>query len=59
MIKTLALMFEIFGDRNVSVMKELTKNFETIWWTKLSEIDQLDMNLKGEFVIVLEGKQRC
>lgn len=56
-IKTLALMFEIFGDRNVSVMKELTKNFETIWWTKLSEIDQLDMNLKGEFVIVLEGNK--
>lgn len=56
-IKTLALMFEIFGDRNVSIMKELTKNFETIWWTKLSEIDQLDMNLKGEFVIVLEGNK--
>lgn len=53
-LKTLNMMLEIFGNRNISISREITKKFETIYRGK---IDDLISNIpeKGEFVIVVSG----
>ncbi|MBI1882663.1 MAG: 16S rRNA (cytidine(1402)-2'-O)-methyltransferase [Chlamydiae bacterium] len=50
-------LFEIFGNRKVTVARELTKKFETFERGFLKEIlSRLDLkNLKGEFVLVVQG----
>ena len=51
-------MFEILGDRQVSVSRELTKMFEETLRGKLSEVlETLSQRgkLKGEFTAVIEG----
>ncbi len=53
-ISTLNLMFEVFGNRNVSISREITKKFETIYRGKLGDILK-EIPEKGEFVIVVEG----
>lgn len=53
-MKTLNLMFEVFGDRNISISREITKKFESIYRGKISEVIEM-MPEKGEFVIVVEG----
>ncbi len=55
--KFLTDALEVYGDRKAAVAKELTKKFETIHRGRISELlDQLDEKLKGEYVIVIEGK---
>ncbi len=53
--KLLKEIYEIMGDRNVAIIKELTKMYESVFRGKISEISLLlnKENLKGEFVIVL------
>lgn len=53
-IKTLNLMLEVFGDREISISREITKKFETIYRGKISDILHL-IPEKGEFVIVVSG----
>ena len=53
-MKTLNLMLEVFGDRNISVSREITKKFESIYRGKISDVIKL-IPEKGEFVIVVEG----
>ena len=52
--KTLNMMLDIFGDRNISISREITKKFETIYRGKISEVINIVPD-KGEFVIVIEG----
>ncbi len=52
---TLKLLKEIFGDRKVSIARELSKIYETFYRGNLSELIQTEIVEKGEFVIVLEG----
>lgn len=56
--KTLKELFEFFGDRRITIIRELTKKYETIWQTTLADaLEQLKiMEPKGEYVLVLEGK---
>ncbi len=56
--KTLQELYEVLGDRRLSIVKELTKLHETIWQTTLSEALQTyqEQEPKGEFVLVLEGR---
>lgn len=58
LVKTLTELLEALGDRNVSVCRELTKRYETVFKTSLK--DALEHyqteEPKGECVIVLEGK---
>lgn len=54
---TLQTLFKILGDRKVVLARELTKAFETIHRTTLSEAISMEHNPKGEYVIVLEGKK--
>jgi len=49
----------VFGDRRAAVAKELTKVFESIRRGRLSELlAGLEDRLKGEFVVVIEGRLR-
>ncbi|HPG43448.1 MAG TPA: 16S rRNA (cytidine(1402)-2'-O)-methyltransferase [Acholeplasmataceae bacterium] len=53
--KTLKVLYETLGNRNISITRELTKAFETIIRTDLEEAVTMEMNPKGEYVIVIEG----
>jgi len=54
---TLINMFEILGDRNVAVLRELSKIHEEVIRGKFSEVVTMVDELKGEFVIVVEGNK--
>lgn len=55
--KTLRDMLEYFGDRRVSLCRELTKLHEEVIRTTLSQALEMypDNRAKGEFVLVVEG----
>ena len=53
-MKTLNLMLEVLGDRNISIAREITKKFESIYRGKISEVIDI-VPEKGEFVLVVEG----
>ena len=53
--KTLQDILRIFGDRKISVSREISKLYEEIYRGKISEVlKELDV-IKGEFVLVVEG----
>ena len=53
-MKTLDLMLDVLGDRNISISREITKKFESIYRGKISEVKNI-IPEKGEFVIIVEG----
>ena len=53
-IRTLNMMLDIFGDRNISISREISKKFETIYRGKISDVINI-ISEKGEFVIIVEG----
>jgi len=57
-LKTLKDILDIMGDRDISVMRELTKVFEETLRLKVSEsIEHFTKNSpRGEFIIVIKGK---
>lgn len=57
MKKTLTNMLNILGDRNIAVCREISKIHEEIIRDKISNIVPLVDNMKGEFVIVVEGNK--
>lgn len=56
-IKTLSMMLEVFGDRNISISREITKKFESIYRGNISEVLNVIPD-KGEFVIIVEGNKK-
>lgn len=52
---TLANILEVFGNRDCSISREITKKFEEIYRGKISEVLPLLENAKGEMVIVVAG----
>lgn len=58
--KTLKELYEVLGNRQVALCKELTKKFENVFRTNLSDaISYYEENEpKGEYVLVLSGKNR-
>lgn len=52
--KTLKNMLEIFGDRKISISREISKRYETVYRGIISEIINTISNIKGELVIVVE-----
>ncbi|MCR5107720.1 MAG: 16S rRNA (cytidine(1402)-2'-O)-methyltransferase [Lachnospiraceae bacterium] len=58
--KTLKDILEALGDRQISLLRELTKKFEEVKRTSLSEaVAFYDNNEpRGEYVLVIEGKDR-
>ncbi len=53
--KTLLLMLEVFGDRDISLSREISKKFESVYRGKLSECLKDREQIRGEFVIVVAG----
>ena len=53
--KTLKLMLEIFGDRHIALCREITKRHEEIIRGTISEVLDIEDELKGEMVLVVEG----
>lgn len=58
LIRTLEEMYETLGQRKVTLCRELTKKFETVWPTTFE--DALEYykteQPRGEYVLVIEGK---
>ena len=48
-------MFDIYKDRNIVIARELTKKFEEYIRGNIKDIINMDLNLKGEIVILVEG----
>lgn len=55
--ETLCLMKETLGNRNISISREISKKFEEIYRGTIEEIIPLIEDVKGEFVIVIEGNK--
>lgn len=58
LVKTLKELKEALGDRKISICRELTKRYEEVFPTTISEALErfLPEEPKGEFVLVLEGR---
>ena len=54
---TLENMLEVFGDRNIAICRELSKIHEEVYRDKISKVLPLVCDMKGEFVIVVEGNK--
>ena len=56
--KTLTVLYETLGQRRITICRELTKKFETIMPTTLSDalIYYESNEPRGEYVLVLEGR---
>lgn len=57
-IDTLELIYQIFGDRLVSVSREISKKYEEVYRGKVSNIIKELTDPKGEFVIIVEGNTK-
>ena len=60
LLRTLKILLEWLGDRNVSVCRELTKKHETVFRSTLEAACAYyeESEARGECVIVIEGKSR-
>jgi 16S rRNA (cytidine1402-2'-O)-methyltransferase len=56
--RTIKVLLEAIGDRNITIIKELTKKHETIRQTTLAKAAGSfdEQQPKGEYVLVMEGK---
>ena len=55
-IRTLEAMLKVFGDRTISISREISKLHESIFVGKISQAIET-IEVKGEFVIVVEANQ--
>jgi 16S rRNA (cytidine1402-2'-O)-methyltransferase len=53
--ETINLMYKVFGNRNVVIARELTKKYEEYIRGNLEELANIDLELKGEIVIIVSG----
>lgn len=60
LLSTLSLLYESLGNRKIAVCRELTKLHEEIIRGELKEVIEHfnEKGVKGEFVLVLQGKQK-
>ena len=56
-LKTMELMLEVLGDREVSLSREISKKYESVYRGKITELLPSLENIKGEFVIVVSGSE--
>lgn len=55
LIKTLKNIYEIFGNRNIAIVREISKKYEEVIRGNIENLLKTVENLKGEIVIVVEG----
>lgn len=53
--ETLEIMYDIYKDRNIVIARELTKKYEEYIRGNIKDIIKMDLNLKGEIVIIIDG----
>lgn len=59
-MNTLKILKDILGDRKISVNREISKLYEEIYRGKISEvINEMSKDVKGEFVIIVEGNKEA
>ncbi|WP_138159362.1 16S rRNA (cytidine(1402)-2'-O)-methyltransferase [Peptoniphilus catoniae] len=51
-------IYEVLGNRSASISREITKLFEETLRGNLKDLLDMDLTLKGEFVIVVEGNSQ-
>lgn len=58
LLKTLEELYKELGDRNISIIRELTKRYESVERTTLAASVALytDKEARGEYVLVIEGR---
>ena len=58
--KTLEQLYEELGQRRITLCRELTKKFETVFPTTLEDVQHYyeENEPKGEYVLILEGRSR-
>ena len=56
--KDIKKIYEVLGDRNASLVSEITKMFEKTINFKLSEFEEMQIEARGEFVLVVEGAEK-
>ena len=56
-MKTMEMMLEVFGDREVSLSREISKKFESVYRGNISTLLPSLENIKGEFVIIVSGSE--
>jgi 16S rRNA (cytidine1402-2'-O)-methyltransferase len=56
--ETIEIMFEVFGNRQIVVARELTKKYEEYIRTTLEQLVEMDIELRGEFVLVVRGAEQ-
>ena len=60
LLKTLKELFEYMGDRNIAIVREITKLHEEVLRGKLADIiadyESEKIAIRGEYVLVIEGK---
>ena len=56
-MEMLADLKEVFGNRNISISREISKKFEELYRATISEVMNMLTEIKGEFVIVVEGNK--
>ena len=55
--KTLNNMLEIFGNRKISISREISKKFEEVYRGTISDVISEIEGAKGEFVIIVDGNK--
>lgn len=60
-IQFLELLYEVFGNRKIAIIRELTKSHEEIIRGSVAEIlsNLSDREPRGEYTIIVEGKEKC
>ena len=53
--KTMEMLLEVFGDRNVSLSREISKKYESVYRGSISNLLPTLDDIKGEFVVVVDG----
>lgn len=54
---TLELMEKVFGNRKIAIVREISKIYEEVIRDEISEIIKICDKIKGEIVIVVDGKK--
>ena len=58
LMKTLNNIYEIFGNRKIAIVREISKKYEEVIRDNVENLLKTVENLKGEIVIVVEGNQK-
>jgi len=55
---TMETIYEVFGNRQAVVVKEMTKIYEKVYRGRINELIETfpEDEVKGEFVIIVDGK---